>query len=524
MAGSIAAVVVLNLLLTLHGTWQGYGVRLVVALSVDLSILILLMATVPPLRAYRARWWLTGLLLLLVIGRYADTLAPIVFGREVSLYWDLPHLPSVVSMLWAVTSTGRLVLIGGAVAAGLLVLSLVIRCCVGAVGAALDRRATRTGAAMTSAAVIAAFALSVMARGGEAVFARPVIAAFARQAATAIDGIIGPDAPLDLAANDAPLDPRSLCGADLMTLFVESYGVVVFDDPEMRRALHPNLAALAGAIADRGFGVVSARVTSPTFGGSSWLAHATLLTGVQVDDQGLYRRLMATKDLGLPSAMRRIGYRSVGLFPGLKSRWVEGAAYGFDKVYDAASLGYRGPDYGWWAIPDQFSLEALYRDELSVAPRKPLFVAGATIMSHLPFRPIPPYIADWSTFDAGGASLPAPGPADAADLRADYRRAIAYELRLLEGFIEQRAPRDLVFLILGDHQPLAAVSGEGASRDVPVHVVASRGEIGRLLEAAGFIPGLDLPRMTTGTMAQLNHQLRDLLARAPDCAQSSRPQ
>jgi hypothetical protein len=58
-------------------------------------------------------------------------------------------------------------------------------------------------------------------------------------------------------------------------------------------------------------------------------------------------------------------------------------------------------------------------------------------------------------------------------------------------------------ILVGDHQPAAAVSGEGASWDVPVHIVSSRGELAERLLARGFRPGLTPARPRLASMAGL---------------------
>ena len=45
-------------------------------------------------------------------------------------------------------------------------------------------------------------------------------------------------------------------------------------------------------------------------------------------------------------------------------------------------------------------------------------------------------------------------------------------------------------ILLGDHQPPALVSGEGAPWDVPVHVIASRPDVLDRLVAKGFRRGI----------------------------------
>lgn len=51
---------------------------------------------------------------------------------------------------------------------------------------------------------------------------------------------------------------------------------------------------------------------------------------------------------------------------------------------------------------------------------------------------------------------------------------MSYAYATLSGFLRGQADRDVVLILLGDHQPPAAVSGEGAPWSVPVHVIASR--------------------------------------------------
>ena len=112
--------------------------------------------------------------------------------------------------------------------------------------------------------------------------------------------------------------------------------------------------------------MVSAFVESPTFGGSSWLAHVSLLTGVEVRNEDTNVRLMAQARDTLVTTFSRRGYRTVAAMPGNSHPWPEGAFYRFDEIYDRARLDYRGPKFGWWYVPDQFTLARL--DALEIAP------------------------------------------------------------------------------------------------------------------------------------------------------------
>ena len=135
--------------------------------------------------------------------------------------------------------------------------------------------------------------------------------------------------------------------------------------------------------------MVSAYVESPTFGGNSWLAHISLLSGFGIRDEDANVLPMAQKRDTLVTAFARRGYRTVAMMSGLQQSWPEGVFYGFDVIYDGERLRYRGPPFGWWTIPDQFA--AARMDAAEVAPvdrpaRAPVFVFFPTTGTHTLFH------------------------------------------------------------------------------------------------------------------------------------------
>ncbi len=250
----------------------------------------------------------------------------------------------------------------------------------------------------------------------------------------------------------------SLRGKDVLLVFVESYGAVALQNPRI------------GAVLDNaGLEARSAFLTSPTFGGLSWLAHATLQAGVRVDGQRRYDQLVQDDRLTLTAAFKRAGWRAVGALPANRRAWPEGSNfYRYDKIYDRRNFGYRGPGFGLPPMPDQYVLEALQRRELS-GPA-PLFAEVDLISSHAPWEKIPPLIrwediGDGSIFDR----LPAEEPETA---RAGYARSIEYSLRTVLSFVRRYGDDDLVLVVLGDHQPATTVTGQGATHDVPISLIA----------------------------------------------------
>jgi phosphatidylglycerophosphate synthase len=272
-----------------------------------------------------------------------------------------------------------------------------------------------------------------------------------------------------------------LRGKDVLVVFVESYGRVAVEGsaiaPGIDRFLDQGTTRLRAA----GFSARSAYLTSPTFGGISWLAHSTLQSGLWVDSQRRYDTLVAGERFTLSQAFHRAGWRTVALVPSNTENWPQGKAfYGYDTVYDARSVGYAGPSYSYATMPDQYVLAALQRLELGRTDRPPVMAEVDLVSSHTPWAPLPTFVP-WERVGDGSvfAGQPEAGRSpqevwrNPDDVRAAYARSIEYSLDALVSFVETYGDDDLVLLVVGDHQPSTIVSGRGASHDVPVSLVAS---------------------------------------------------
>jgi hypothetical protein len=304
-------------------------------------------------------------------------------------------------------------------------------------------------------------------------------------------------------------------GADVLLFFLESYGAVVYERPEFTSALAPARTEFESSIHDSGHDVVSAFVESPTFGGSSWFAHLTLLSGLDIRDPDTNALLMTAHRDTLPTTFERHGYRTIAIMPGLWYPWPEGAFYGFMDIYTAERLNYRGPSFGWWSLTDQFTLARLDEREMRKPSRAPLFVFFPTVSTHTPFAPAPPYQPDWprmltdrpygpAELDRAYSDYP-----DWLNLAPSYVAAVSYMYETLAGYLKEHAGEDFVMILIGDHQPPALVSGEGAPWDVPVHVISNRRDVLSRLVSRGFQPGLTPRRPSLGKMHTLTPILLD---------------
>ena len=282
---------------------------------------------------------------------------------------------------------------------------------------------------------------------------------------------------------DTPSDQllTGLRGKDVIVAFVESYGVVGLQDSVVSPHVDAALADGAQRLEAAGFHARSAFLTSPTFGGASWLAHSTLHSGVWVNRQWRYDQLVASDRFTLSQAFKRAGWRTVDDVPANNRDWPQRAFYGYDKVYDQRNLGYLGPTFAYAPMPDQYVLLALQRLELAKRDRRPVFAEVDMVSSHAPWTRIPELI-DWD--DVGNGSVFNSMPVDQVStgalwsdhdqVRAAYGRSVEYSLNALFSFVQRYGNDDLVLVVLGDHQPSTIVTGlhPELSHDVPISVIA----------------------------------------------------
>ena len=531
----LVAIVLLNVSLAFTNIWPTPKIHWDGHLSAEVALVVLGLiairrlngSDIAPIKKRRHLSWIAGVWVALVLGRYLDVMAPALYGREVNLYWDSRHLPAVFAMM--TTSVPVSLLIGGclaivaAIVASFWVMRAAWRLVALGVDRTWDRRVVGAAAAVTVALWAAQQAGALPDTKDESWVTPTVVQSYWRQGRVLVTQLATRRSAVVESQLATQSDLQQVEGADVYLLFVESYGAVTYDRPSVATVVEKGRAEFEEAVKQSGRQVVSAFVESPTFAGSSWLAHVTLMSGVETRDEDTNSVLMSQQRDTLVTTFQRHGYRAVAVMPGLTFSWPEGAFYRFDHIYDEASMKYNGPHFSWWEVPDQFALSRLdaleqFRPRQSGPPR---FVFFPTTSTHAPFGPTAPYQPDWSRFgssdpydpDAVKAAL-ALQP-DWLDLSPSYAHSVNYAYASIGGYLRVNAGRDLVMVMLGDHQPAAAVAGEGASWDVPVHIIASRPELLQRFIARGFHPGMHPPRKAIGKMHELLPVLLETFGSSP---------
>ena len=518
---SVIALLALNAFLSMTNWWPTPFVELDKRIAPEFVLLwvaLLLLVWRRTMLGPRLIALLTWVYLLLVAGRYFDTTTPALFGRDINLYWDALQIPRV---LW-VTLKSYPLWIALLAAAALLALfwlvyqALHVSITVAARDAAPFALRSRWALLVTAAALILITANYNGVRATWLVVSKPVLPTYFRQAK--LLGTVFAARNLEKGLPPSPAfrsDLGALDGIDVNLFFLESYGIVAFNNPAAYAKLKPARDALAAQIAASGKQVVSAYVRSTTFAGGSELAHLSLMTGIDTSDPSRHDLMLTTRRPTLISLFREHGYETHGFYPALTWDWPEKVFYGFDKFTDARDLGYQGPKLGYWSVPDQFALarHAQLHPLTPASPKRLLFFTSIT--SHMPFHPVPPYQPDWqkvlspTPFDAAQMARVDAQKVDWLNMFPGYVGMIEYNYQWLAGYLAQPRTRDSLLILLGDHQPAANVTGEGASWDVPVHIISARPALLERFLARGFKPGLEPTLPQIGALFDLTTVLME---------------
>jgi hypothetical protein len=509
----LAAILLLSLLWSLPADPAALAPSAFLVIAGEIVLLLALLALVPPLCRGRAGRLLrlgfglaTGLVVLLTV---ADLLIRASLARPLNPLLDLQLASALANLLTGTLGSA----LGWLSLAGLAALPPLAAWLASRALAAVQRL---LGQRRWRAAVLAGAALAALVAGAQqlagpggdrwvSLRAGHTLVEQARQgqamaaALVAFQGASREDRFAELPAGALLAE---LEGVDVLLMFIESYGRSALEQERYAGTLLPRLDGIAQRLADAGLAAASGWLTSPTVGGQSWLAHGTLESGLWIDDQRLYDLLVTSSRLTLTKAFARAGWRTVAIKPAITLPWPEGERLGYDEIYAAADLGYAGLPYNWVTMPDQYTLAALERRERQ-ARERPLFAEVSLISSHAPWTPVAPVLEDWDAIGDGSVFSRWAEQGDPPDVvwrdpervRHQYTLALDYVLGVLGSYAARFVDDRTLLILVGDHQPAPLITGEGASRDVPMHVIS--GDPG-LLEpfldlgfAAGMRPAPD---------------------------------
>jgi len=482
--------------------FEGPAALAVPSLEAFLAAAILAwVSRLPPKPGRAAVWILAGFGGFALLFGFADALVRLTFNRPLSLVTDSGYLPDLYRLMRDTLPLPVFV-------AGLVLLPLIPAAPVWGLGLLFKRmlRSARDLPRPAGAVVLASLGIVLVlleALAGVPVFGSSSLPRLAEEAR----GVLGyrrydlekreefrRAAEEEPEAKSFPLD--LLAGRDVFLFIVESYGYTLYSEQGHIEGAEPYLLRFEGRLREAGYSIVSTFLSSPAFGGNSWLADSTLAAGVWIPDQVAYEALLESDIVPMARRFNDAGYLSVNSMPATTLDWPEGEYFQFSKKYYYRDFGYRGPSFRWAPMPDQYAIDVVHRREV-VPAEGPLFVQFVMISGHYPFSLLPRRLEDWSDLGDGSVfgrrenvrTIPIP-PGAATAGSPGYLAAMEYQLDVVSDyaarFIANRRP---LLIILGDHQPFSGITGTGKLKSVPVHILCPDPELLEPFRDRGYTPG-----------------------------------
>jgi hypothetical protein len=480
-------------------------------LALEALVMAGLFAWLPRGRTRLALSWLAGgLLALLALLALAEALALMSLSRRVNLYLDYPLARSVYHMIAGSVSFAGALLAGLALLAVLAAIAALVRWLL----ARLSGSRTATARALSLAMVL------IGAAGITAFHAGPALPNLPRAITPGITLVkdqvrFGRAAHFERQEFEALLERENerpavllerLADVDVILGFLESYGVSALFDARFAPVVGPRLDDLAASVEEAGLHMVTGVLNAPMFGGQSWLAHASLLSGLWITNQMRYEFLLGTERDTLVRDFALTGHRTVAVMPAITLPWPEGRWYGFDEVWEAGDVPYAGPPFNWVTMPDQFTW-SFFQHGVRLQGERPVFAKLALVSSHAPWVPILPVLEDWNEIGDGSVFRQWEGVGEAPEslwrdhdrVREHYALSVAYALEVAGAFAVRHTDERTLLVLIGDHQPAPLITGSDASPAVPVHVISGDPALLQPFLDRGFAAGAWPNRQQTET-------------------------
>ena len=472
--------------------------------SVDATVLLVILAVCGVWR-WRVPRLVLGLVAFLFafvrLYRVTDGVTLRMQQRGTNLFMDAQLFPGLVRLAYTTVPTEKLVLM---VTAGLIVLGLVgwFAYRILSLSARLLRDQRRvlafcgcvlafgvlgvsTGSAQTQEWQSGAFASSVVPRLGSDFTGYWDTLSFPEQVQRQVA------AQGRLVAGTQLLS--ELRGANVLLIFVESYGETVLSYPQYRQPIQQAYDQWESSLGPLGFHIASQVLDSPTVGGYSWLAHITLATGIKVPDQVRFKRLHDMHPKTIVHYFRDAGYETLLVQPATMVP-PGPLIYPFTQHRYSWEFGYRGRNFSWAPMPDQFVLDWIRKNEIEKTDA-PLFVEYNLVSGHMPWND-QATIVDWDEVGDGSVFRDMKGVrfntdwSELTHAQPAYLTAMLYDLEVLRQYITKFVGDDTLMIILGDHQPVGEVTGHTRSRGAPVHIVSKNPRFVEKFVARGYKRGM----------------------------------
>ena len=126
-----------------------------------------------------------------------------------------------------------------------------------------------------------------------------------------------------------------------------------------------------------------------------------------------------------------------------------------------------------------------------------MFAELGLISSHAPWTPILPVLDDWDGIGDGAVFERWRGAGEAPHelwldqdrVREHFALSVDYAVHAATAYAERYVDPRTLLIVMGDHQPAPLITGDDATRAVPVHAISGDPALIRPFLEWGFAPG-----------------------------------
>ncbi|GAB4560220.1 MAG: hypothetical protein Tsb0020_06730 [Haliangiales bacterium] len=441
---------------------------------------------------------LTTLVLIYFLLGIGQAFASREFGYDVILVLHIPFLPVLLGMMYNTEPLGMFLLYVFVLIAGLTVV-------IGGSYLAIGRVLRYCDAGNRQRAAVLGLMGAYTLAAGLALGVNPPLT---KQLVHQVDMAINFDERIHSTAEQISVETAAFRRSNpiatspkkpnIFFFIIESYGQVLFEDEDFSAFRDDLVPRMEETLNGQGFHVRSRFLLSPVFGGSSWMADASLMCGVKIHDQRRFESLATSSVRCLPELLNDAGYYTVmGAANTTYIDDVYARLYPYDEFFYKDRLAYQGVRYGWSFMPDQYVINFVHENGVKQnLGQRPVFASYMLTTSHHPWNKIPPFINDWSTIGDGSIykRLRARSYRNAfvsgSQYKSGFATSIEYALRSIERYLTLLPEDDAIIIVLGDHQPRQPIALKDEDPwAVPIHILSrDRATLDRFAQF-GYVDG-----------------------------------
>lgn len=313
-----------------------------------------------------------------------------------------------------------------------------------------------------------------------------------------------------------PSDQTLKQSPNIYFIALESYGAILYENEAYTQPYIKLLKDIYQKIRSEQWHVTSFLSDSPVSGGGSWMAFFSVLKGIQIKTDSLYRKLVQLRDQypvqSIFTVLKKLQYNTflvtgIGGFENFKVPWKEILEFAdVEDVIIHKDLNYTGPLFTLESAPDQYFLNRSIQIMKAKNEGKPFAFFVETLNSHYDFYTPTVILDQWQDCNTTPLEHYKPTEPKNKNNKENYFQAIEYQLKTIENLIVNES-QDTIFVIFGDHQPPMITTDQNSFK-TPIHIISKNKDFIELWHQKEFSNSLIIDVEKTPSID--HHEMKNL--------------